>query len=68
MTGVVTKKPEILLNNRFNVLQQLDADDLCMADTNTKDSMQNMPGCINQPILAKQVKNELVGKKQKWDF
>ena len=65
VTGVVTKKPEILSNNRFHVLQQLDADDLCMADTNTKDSMQNMPGCINQPILAKQVKNELVGKKTK---
>ena len=56
VTGVVTK---ILSNNRFHVLQHLDADDLFMADTNTKDSMQNMPGCINQPILAKQVKNEL---------
>ena len=65
VTGVVTKKPEILSNNRFHVLQQLHADDLCMTDTNTKDNMENMSGCINQPILAKQVKNHLVGKKTK---
>ena len=43
----------------------MDVDDLLMADTNTKASMQSMPGCINQPILAKQVKNELVEKKTK---
>ena len=64
MTGVVTKKPEILSNNRFHRLQHLNADDSSMADTNTKESMQNMRSCINQPILAKQVKNKLVGKKQ----
>ena len=65
VTEVVTKKPEILSNNRFHVLQQLHADDLCMTDTDTKNSMENMLGCSNRPTLAKQVKNQLVGKKTK---
>ena len=65
VTEVVTQKPEILSNNRFHVLQQLVADDLCVVDTDTKDSMENMSCCSNQPTLAKQVKNHLVGKKTK---
>ena len=58
---VVTEKPDILSNNRFHVLQHLDATDPLVADTNTRNSMQNMSGCINKPKLAMQVKNKLVG-------
>ena len=68
VTEVVAQKPEILSNNRFHVLQQLVADDLCVVDTDTKDSMENMSCCSNQPTLAKQVKNHLVGKKTKMGF
>ena len=68
VTEVVAQKPEILSNNRFHVLQQLVADDLCVVDTDTKDSMENMSCCSNQPTLAKQVKNHLEGKKTKMGF
>ena len=68
VTEVVAQKPEILSNNRFHVLQQLVADDLCVVDTDTKDSMENMSCCSNQPTLANQVKNHLVGKKPKMGF
>ena len=60
--GVVTEKPDILSNNRFHVLQHLDATDPLVADTNTRNSMQNMSGCITKPKLAMQVKNKMVGK------
>ena len=51
VAGVVTEKPDILSNNRFHVLQHLDATDPLVADTNTNNSMQNMSGCIAKPKL-----------------
>ena len=62
VAGVVTEKPDILSNNRFHVVQYLDATDPLVADTNTNNSMQNMSGCITKPKLAMQVKTNWWGK------
>ena len=68
VAGIDTKKPYILSKNRFHVLQHLDAIDTVVEDTNTRNSMPNMHGCMNQPRFAMQVKNKLVEKKTKMGF
>ena len=50
------------MKKRFHVLQHLDAIDTVVKDANAGNNMPNMHGCINQPRLATQVKNKLVGK------